>query len=38
MSQRAGATVAEAVGSHAIYESKPDEVARLIEQASNVAQ
>ena len=36
MSKRAGATVAEAAGSHAIYESKPDDVVRLIEQASNV--
>ena len=36
MSQRAGATVTEAAGSHAIYESKPDDVVRLIEQASNV--
>lgn len=36
MSKRAGATVAEAAGSHAIYESRPDDVVHLIEQASNV--
>lgn len=35
MSQRAGATVVETAGSHAIYESKPGDVVRLIEQASN---
>ena len=34
MSQRAGATTIEVAGSHAIYESKPAEVAALIEQAS----
>jgi pimeloyl-ACP methyl ester carboxylesterase len=34
MAQRAGATVAEAKGSHAIYVSKPAEVAKLIEQAA----
>lgn len=35
MSQRAGAKVSEAPGSHAIYESKPDVVARLIAAAAN---
>jgi pimeloyl-ACP methyl ester carboxylesterase len=34
MSERAGATVAEAPGSHAIYVSRPDAVAALIEQAA----
>jgi pimeloyl-ACP methyl ester carboxylesterase len=34
MSERAGATVAEAPGSHAIYVSRPDVVAGLIEQAA----
>ena len=34
MSKRAGSTVVEASGSHAIYVSKPEVVARLIEQAS----
>jgi len=38
MSKRAGATVVEAKGSHAIYESKPAAVAALIEQASRAAQ
>jgi len=33
MSQRAGATVVEEAGSHAIYVSKPEAVAALIEQA-----
>ncbi|HWZ90841.1 MAG TPA: alpha/beta fold hydrolase [Polyangiaceae bacterium] len=37
MSKRAGATVVEAKGSHAIYESKPAAVAALIEQASRAA-
>jgi pimeloyl-ACP methyl ester carboxylesterase len=34
MAKRAGATVAEARGSHAIYVSQPDVVARLIERAA----
>jgi pimeloyl-ACP methyl ester carboxylesterase len=34
MSQRAGATLVEARGSHAIYESKPAAVAAIIEQAA----
>jgi pimeloyl-ACP methyl ester carboxylesterase len=34
MAKRANATVAETPGSHAIYVSKPDVVARLIEQAA----
>ena len=34
MAGRAGAIVAEAAGSHAIYVSKPDVVAMLIEQAA----
>jgi pimeloyl-ACP methyl ester carboxylesterase len=33
MSKRAGSTVIEVVGSHAIYVSQPDAVARLIERA-----
>jgi len=37
MSQRAGSTVAEAAGSHAIYVSQPDAVAKLIEQAARAA-
>jgi hypothetical protein len=37
MSKRAGATVVEVKGSHAIYESKPAAVAALIEQASRAA-
>ncbi len=35
MSQRAGSTVVEAKGSHAIYVSKPDAVAALIAKAAN---
>ncbi len=35
MSKRAGSTVTEAPGSHAIYVSKPKAVAALIEQAAN---
>jgi pimeloyl-ACP methyl ester carboxylesterase len=35
MAKRAGATVAETHGSHAVYVSKPGEVAKLIEQAAN---
>ncbi|MGH7800422.1 MAG: alpha/beta hydrolase [Thermodesulfobacteriota bacterium] len=34
MSKRAGSTVVEVAGSHAIYESQPDAVAKLIEQAA----
>jgi len=34
MSQRAGATLVEVRGSHAIYESKPAAVAQIIEQAA----
>ena len=34
MSKRAGSTVIEVAGSHAIYESQPHAVARLIEQAA----
>jgi pimeloyl-ACP methyl ester carboxylesterase len=34
MSRRAGATVAETTGSHAIYVSRPDAVAALIEKAA----
>jgi len=34
MAKRAGATVVEAAGSHAIYVSKPEVVAQLIEQAA----
>jgi len=35
MAKRAGATVVEVPGSHAIYVSKPEAVARLIEQAAH---
>jgi pimeloyl-ACP methyl ester carboxylesterase len=35
MSKRAGATVVESPGSHAVYESKPAAVAALIEKAAN---
>jgi pimeloyl-ACP methyl ester carboxylesterase len=34
MSKRAGSTVVEVAGSHAIYVSQPDAVAALIEQAA----
>jgi hypothetical protein len=34
MAKRAGATVAEAKGSHAIYVSQPKAVAELIEKAA----
>jgi pimeloyl-ACP methyl ester carboxylesterase len=34
MSKRAGSTVVEAKGSHAIYVSQPDAVAALIDQAA----
>ena len=37
MAGRAGATVVEAAGSHAIYVSKPEVVATLIEQAARDA-
>ena len=37
MSERAGSTVVEAEGSHAIYVSKPDMVADLIEKAASKA-
>jgi pimeloyl-ACP methyl ester carboxylesterase len=37
MSQRAGATVVEVKGSHAIYVSQPQAVARIIEAASKAA-
>ena len=37
MSERAGATVEEASGSHAIYVSRPDVVAALIEKAASEA-
>ena len=35
MSERAGSTVVEAAGSHAIYVSQPAAVAVLIEQAAS---
>jgi hypothetical protein len=35
MSKRAGATVVETAGSHAIYVSRPKTVAALIETAAN---
>jgi len=34
MSKRAGSTVVEAAGSHAIYVSQPNAVAKLIEAAA----
>ena len=34
MAERAGATVVEISGSHAVYVSKPAEVVRIIEQAA----
>jgi hypothetical protein len=34
MSQRAGSTVVEAAGSHAIYVSQPNAVAAIIEKAA----
>ena len=37
MAQRAGATVAEVAGSHAIYESQPQAVADLIKQAATAS-
>ncbi|MEU9336736.1 alpha/beta hydrolase [Streptomyces sp. NPDC048290] len=36
MAERAGATVAEAAGSHAIYVSRPDAVVDLVKQAASV--
>ena len=38
MSRRAGATVVESAGSHAIYVSQPEAVARLIEQAAEAVE
>ena len=35
MAKRAGATVVEVPGSHAIYVSKPDAVAQIIKQAAH---
>jgi carboxypeptidase C (cathepsin A) len=35
MSKRAGSTVSEVAGSHAIYVSQPNAVAKLIETAAN---
>jgi hypothetical protein len=35
MAERAGATVSEVAGSHAIYESQPAAVADLIKQAAS---
>ena len=37
MAERAGATVVETAGSHAVYVSQPAEVARLIEQAATAS-
>jgi hypothetical protein len=34
MAERAGSTVVETAGSHAVYVSKPEAVAALIEQAA----
>ena len=38
MSQRAGSTVVEVPGSHAVYVSRPGPVANLIEQAAEAIQ
>jgi hypothetical protein len=38
MSERAGSTVVEVEGSHAIYQSQPEAVADLIKEASRAAQ
>ena len=38
MSKRAGATVVEETGSHAIYVSQPEAVARLIEKAAEAVE
>jgi len=35
MSKRAGSTVAEVAGSHAVYVSQPKSVARFIEKAAS---
>ena len=35
MAERAGATVVETSGSHAVYVSQPAAIAKLIEQAAN---
>jgi hypothetical protein len=37
MSKRAGSTVVEASGSHSVYVSHPEAVAKLIEQAATNA-
>jgi pimeloyl-ACP methyl ester carboxylesterase len=37
MAERAGSTILEAAGSHAIYQSQPEEVAALIERAAKEA-
>ena len=37
MAKRAGATITEAEGSHAIFVSRPDVVASVIEQAAATA-
>jgi pimeloyl-ACP methyl ester carboxylesterase len=37
MAERAGAQIVETSGSHAVYVSRPDEVARLIQQAASVS-
>ena len=37
MAQRAGSTVVEVAGSHAVYVSQPDEVAAIIEKAAGLA-
>jgi hypothetical protein len=37
MASRAGATVAEVAGSHAVYVSQPDAVVRLIVEAAREA-
>lgn len=35
MAERAGAAVVEVAGSHAVYVSKPEAVAKLVEEAAN---
>jgi len=37
MAKRAGSTVVEVSGSHAVYVSRPEEVARLIAQAAEAS-
>jgi len=37
MAERAGAKVTETAGSHAVYVSKPADIARLIEQAAEAS-